>query len=54
MAEDFGERLHNVGKLVEFLCHPGGNHGWNMMMSHPLSAMYWEDMRALLLTHLIG
>jgi len=51
-AEEFAEKLHQHGRLREFVCHPGVTHGYYMDMEHSAAGMFWEDSKSILTTWL--
>ena len=51
-AEVLGEKLHNNGKLLDFIIHPGTLHGFYIMMSHPSSYQFYEDISKIIKKYL--
>lgn len=44
-TEQLAERLHKVGRLVDFVIHPGTTHVWFVVQSHPTAGDYFKDQK---------
>ncbi len=44
----FSERLKKCGKLLEYICYPGVNHGFMLDWNYKVTSHYWDDLKTLI------
>lgn len=43
-CEELARKLQRNNRLVDYICYPGIDHGYNYQMSRSMGANYYEDM----------